>query len=333
MPPKTVKKRQGALTKRSYSKARSSPNWENRPRNRGQRRSATGSITGSARRDAIYTLPLLGTKFEDKRMLYYDYELSLAGTSGILTVSYFRTNDVYDPWQTGSGHQPIGFDQAMLFWEQFAVFSSKISVTFVSDTAIPVRVGVYLSPDTNNPTANEVIENGYVKSSVISGIQTGTSKNITTIDLTCDNMKYYQMSSKETYFANPNFVGTVASSPVEGAYFGVFAFSMATANTFQVYYDVTISYDVRFQEPRKISHSLVQKMIIERDANADVKGEPDSELLRDVVNLTVGESSRKEPSQPAHRLEDTSVACTPLPSVPGPRGFFSWRSPDLTDLK
>ncbi len=211
--------------------------------------------------DAKVALPLFGTEYENRKMLYYDYQLGLAGTAGILTTSYFRTNDLYDPWQSGVGHQPIGFDQVMLMWEQFAVFSSKISVTFVSDTDVPVRVGVFLNPDTTTPTVNDLVENGYVVSKVISGVQTGSARNIATVNLSCDNLKYFQYRTRDEYFANPNFIGNVTTSPTEMAYFGIFAFSMGTATTFQVYYDVTLSYDARFQEPRKLAHSLLAKFL------------------------------------------------------------------------
>lgn len=219
---------------------------------------ATTAIRGSALGDALVALPLLGHKYEIKQMLYYDSRFEMTGAGGILQVHYFRANDVFDPDATGVGHQPVGFDQAMTFWEQFAVFSSKISVTFRSNNADGLRVGVFLNPDQTNPTIQEIMENGYVASDVVVGTSSvglgyHTFKRI---DMTCSNVKYFQMRSKEEYFANPNFIGTVASTPSELVYFGVFAFNNLTTTTTDVLFDVELSYDVRFQEPRKVLPSL-----------------------------------------------------------------------------
>jgi len=225
---------------------------------------ATVSVRGSAFGDTLTSLPLLGTKFEVRRMLYYDSRFEMTQASGLLTVHYFRANDVYDPDSSGVGHQPIGFDQAMLFWEQFAVFSSKISVTFRSNTTDSMRVGVFLNPDQTNPTIQQLMENGYCKSAVVQGAASASSISgyhaVKTVNLTCDNVRYFQMKNKEAYFSNPNFIGNVASSPVELVYFGVFAFNQVNANPIDVFFDVELSYDVRFQEPRKLLPSLIKAM-------------------------------------------------------------------------
>ncbi len=224
-------------------------------------RPATTGIRGTAQGDALTALPLLGHKFEVKRMLYYDSRFEMTGAGGVLQTHYFRANDVYDPDATGTGHQPIGFDQAMLFWEQFAVFSSKITVTFRSNQADGLRVGVFLNPDQTNPTIQQIMENGYVKSDVVCGT-TSVGLGFHTykrINMACDNVKYFQMKNKEAYFSNPNFIGNAASTPTELVYFGVFAFNQLTTNTTDVLFDVELSYDVRFQEPRKITSSLITR--------------------------------------------------------------------------
>jgi hypothetical protein len=220
---------------------------------------ATMSIRGSARADQKFALPLLGDKFENKRMLYYDNGFSLAGTSGILQTHYFRCNDVYDPDATGGGHQPIGFDQAMLFWEQFCVFSSKITVTFMNNSNNTTRVGIFLNPDQTNPSSiDDLMENGYLVTGLVSGSSTYGGKGVTTtLTLTFDAPRYFSSKSREEYFANPNFTGTSAASPAEMAYFGVFGWDFGVTTTYQTYYDVTLSYDVRFWEPRKIDSSFL----------------------------------------------------------------------------
>ncbi len=189
-------------------------------------------------------------------MLYYEMQIPLAGASGILDTHYFSANAVYDPDITGTGHQPIGFDQAMLFYEQWVVLSSKITVSFYNNAAAYTRVGVFLNPDTNNPTIYGVMENGYMRSNVVSGTAIGAEHNQKVVSLSCDSVAYFNSKTRNEHMMRDTFTGTAAANCTEQVYYGLFAFCAASATTTEVYADVEISYDVRFWEPRKLASSL-----------------------------------------------------------------------------
>jgi len=221
------------------------------------RGTATTSIRGTAQGDTISALPLLGTKFENKRMLYYEYGLELKDGAGLIDTWFFGANDVYDPDTTGTGHQVIGFDQAMLFWEQFVVYSAKISISFVSNSNAALRVGVFLNADTVTPsTRGELIENGFNKSVLVFGSDSGAEHTVHRINFTANNIKYFGQKGYSNYMSNSVFTGTAAASPSERNYFGVFAYCMTGSVNYSVLFDVIISFDVQFWEPRKISQSL-----------------------------------------------------------------------------
>ena len=222
---------------------------------------ATTKVHGTAVADQLRQLPLLGDHFENRSMLYYDTDFEFVGTGGILKTHYFRANDLFDPDAAAGGHQPVGFDQAMLFWEQFAVFSAKITVTFQSNSNVWVKAGIFLNPDTVDPgTKGEIMENGYVKYCDLFGASDASSggafHTLKRVTMTVDNPRYFSSKNREFYFSNSNFTGTVAGSPAEMNYFGVFAFTHG-ATTYDVIFDVVISYDARFWEPRKVAPSLI----------------------------------------------------------------------------
>jgi len=199
-------------------------------------------------------------------MLYYDTKFELQSSSGLLQVWFFRANDVFDPDASGTGHQPIGFDQAMLFWEQWCVFSSKITVNFMNNANNCSKVGIFMSPDTAVPSSNaDLMENGLLVHDLVFGTSTTTAggayHTIAQCSLTCDNVRYFSSKNKETYFANPNFTGTAGGSCAEGNYFGVFMFGFNNNNATDVFFDVSLSYDVRFWEPRKIATSLLHEAV------------------------------------------------------------------------
>lgn len=234
---------------------------------------ATTSIRGSAMHDLIAARPLMGAKFENRRMVYYDDNMELKESSGLLQTHFFRANDAYDPDAETGGHQPIGFDQAMLNFEQFLVPHAKITVRFISNSPAAICVGVFLSPDTTPPGTNgDLMENGDLKSTLLYGASTstfgGASNTVKTVSLTCDNAKYFSQRGLVGYQSNSVFSGTAASSPSEMNYFGIFAFCMTGAVAYSVVYDVTLSYDVIFWEPRKVSQSLSAEVL-----RATIEGE------------------------------------------------------------
>jgi len=262
-------------------KSRKNPKNERRSKRKSKAYDRAGAVSatrggGDALRDARNKLPLLGNQFEDKKMLYYEYGINLAGVAGILDTHYISANAVYDPDITGTGHQPIGFDQAMLFYEQWVVFRSVITVTFLSNsvTSTLSRCGVFLNPDTVNPSIYQVMENGYMKSAVITGTG-GTSAGahaIKKVSLSCDSVAYFNSKTRNDHFMRDVFSGTAAANCAEQVYFALFAFNAASATTYDIYCDVEISYDVRFWEPRKLSVSML-KALGEALAD-DGKGKP-----------------------------------------------------------
>lgn len=259
MPPKSNRSKTRRRKNRSNRSSSSKSISNSKPATRGPK--------GTARSDQITTLPLLGNHFEDRRMLYYDNAFQLSHMSGFLTCYFFRANDLYDPDFSGTGHQPVGFDQAMLFWEQFCVFSSKISVRFMSNSSNAVVCGVFLSPDTVVPASiADLQQNGYIKQTMIMGATndstSGGGKHVlSSTSISMDSVRYFSSSNRETYFANPNFTGNAASSPTELVYFGIFAYTFNLSSMYDTYFDVTISYDARFWEPRKVASSLLHSLI------------------------------------------------------------------------
>jgi hypothetical protein len=52
----------------------------------------------------------------------------------------FRANSLFDPNQTGSGAQPVGYDQLSGFYNSWFVVSSRIEVTVINNnSSIPIQ--------------------------------------------------------------------------------------------------------------------------------------------------------------------------------------------------
>lgn len=80
------------------------------------------------------------------------YTLSTSGTAPVGNI--FRMNSVFDPDFTGTGHQPLYFDQFAAVYSRYSVLGSKITATYSqssSDTDLspkgPYRIGITSNND------------------------------------------------------------------------------------------------------------------------------------------------------------------------------------------
>jgi len=63
------------------------------------------------------TMPIFSAK-TTRALRYSDY-FQLTTTSGAVSTYVFAANGLYDPNITGTGHQPMGFDQLLQFYNHY----------------------------------------------------------------------------------------------------------------------------------------------------------------------------------------------------------------------
>jgi hypothetical protein len=76
----------------------------------------------------------------------YVESIVLNAATGSLGTYVYRTNSLFDPNLTGTGHQPYGFDQFKAYYATYLVTASQITVECVVGTASSL-VGVTCSTD------------------------------------------------------------------------------------------------------------------------------------------------------------------------------------------
>lgn len=173
------------------------------------------------------------------------------GALGAPNAYVFTANGMYDPNITSTGHQPMGFDQMMLFYEHYTVTKSKITVNFINtDSLNAVMVGILIAPDATVGTSSDtLLENGmYVKKL----LTTPTSGGSQTGSLTC-TANISKINGKKDVKSENDFRGDLTSNPVEQTYFHIFAYNpFAKTQCTGLYFEVLIEYDAIFTEPRKM---------------------------------------------------------------------------------
>lgn len=178
------------------------------------------------------------------------------GAAGVMATYNFRCNGMFDPDQSGVGHQPMYFDQMMAIYDHYTVIGAKIRVTFAqadttpttAQTRIPVLCGVFVNDDsTTTPGINGVLENALMSAKTFN-LNAGSA-------LTCK----MGWSAKKVFggsvLGNASLVGTATVNPAEEQFFTLFLDSAAMLDSTDVYYRVQIDYIAVFTELKDIATS------------------------------------------------------------------------------
>jgi hypothetical protein len=178
-----------------------------------------------------------------KRMIVthkYVEVVQLAATAGLPATYIFSANGMYDPNITGTGHQPMYFDNLCAIYDHYTVFRSRIKYQVVSQAHF--RCAAYIDDD---PT---VVTDPTAAAEQPSGAKFALSPYSTTTPYKT------QLSWKAAdYFGgdvwdNDALSGTNAANPVEQSYFVIQLQEAAGAGTVNASVAVEIEYEAGWDE-------------------------------------------------------------------------------------
>lgn len=190
-----------------------------------------------------------------KAFLTYFNTIGSVSSSGFSVSSYvFTANGLYDPDITGTGHQPMGFDQLMVFYEHYTVLRAKITVDYLWNTGSGTN-WIALSTRADNTVITDptvLIESGLVDYHMISeNLANPMSRHrlVRTVDIK-------KFGGVDDLMDNENYRGSVAANPTEQTYFHVSAWNPAGVSS-TINFTVLIEFEAMFTEPRPPTVSLL----------------------------------------------------------------------------
>jgi len=193
----------------------------------------------------VRQIPLFGLRTR-KRMQYFE-SVAVTGTASQVYTYIYSANGVYDPNITGTGHNPMGFDQMMLFYNHYTVMGSKIRVVYQNTGTVDTHVGLSVSGSTSASTDYvTMIENGDLIYTILT--PTGIAGSVATLR---SSSKAADFQGLQYVMDDPDMRGDAASNPVEQLYYYISIWNPANATVPSVLIDVYIEYDVMYHEPRK----------------------------------------------------------------------------------
>jgi len=243
-----------------------------KPANQNTSRSRVGETPARVRGPTIQqTLleapPLFGASRVHTGMLYYEQDIKLSHATGAKQDYFIFANSLYDPNSTGTGHQPMGFDQLMLYFEHYCVFAARIKADFLNQSdptglGASAIVGVYLSPDAVASTdVQKAIENGLIKTTIVGAAGSDSSgvHHIKSVSMDVDVRKYFGRNKNvRQLIEDTDLAGSATASPIEGVYFGITAWGFPQGQDMVLQVAFTVEFDALFYEPRKVSVSFLK---------------------------------------------------------------------------
>lgn len=167
---------------------------------------------------------------------------SMASSAGSLVRHAWCANSVYDPDFTGTGHQPLYYDQYTAIYDQYVVLGSKITITFANrDTAKNAIIGIVGEDDgTASPTIDTLMECNNSISTILPPAGAGTVE----LSLTFEPQEVFGVDAKSDGFSQTS----VGTSPTEAFYWVMFHVPTDGTSTQTCDCKVEIEYTVKYAE-------------------------------------------------------------------------------------
>lgn len=181
--------------------------------------------------------------------------LSAENITGLTGSEYaWRLNSLYDPDFTGVGHQPLGFDQMVLFYNNYTVYKVNMTVKIMhsTGTAPCIVFGTKNSQSNYTPgsqTPADVAEkNGYMcMKAKGDNDEMSYSKEVWVADV--DGIPRSQIYNDLTY------QGSATTSPIRTPYFGVACGTIDANPPASCYVWVCLEFSTVWTNPKVLAQS------------------------------------------------------------------------------
>lgn len=188
------------------------------------------------------------------KLKYSGVHTLAVGAAGILgSIQEYNLNSVYDPDETGGGHQCYGFDTMATIYSRYKVTGCKVEITFNDPTIDAMAIAYQL---TNPSTASETIAS--LSPYQVQERQMGGTFTINNTGSQERKKRFYVPMWKASgltklqFDADPdNYTAGVGGDPGSKIQFQVACADIRGGSSGSVMYEIRLTYDVMFYQ-RKI---------------------------------------------------------------------------------
>lgn len=185
------------------------------------------------------------------KMKYHDTFVTTA--AGVPAIHYFRTS-IFDPDESGGGHQPMGRDEYSQLYNRYRVNGIGYTATAINEsTSQQQDVVVIPKPNATAITSpTQLWELAYSKPRVI--CPEGSGRNVTTFRGYLSASRILGVS-KEQYRTNSAYSSQMATNPTTTARLHFYSMPSDLASTSTVRWKVTLTYYCELFDRHTLSSS------------------------------------------------------------------------------
>lgn len=189
-----------------------------------------------------YVYRFKGLGFPDRFRTFLEYtQLQLALISSATSGNYtFSGNSVFDPDTSGTGHQPLYFDQMVAIYNRYRVFASKLKFELLSATS-SAAISITPTTDSARPTSIDIAwETPYTMEIPISSSVFRTVRHAL-----METQKLWGMGSVTQ---DDVFSAVFSANPLRQWYWKIWAVSSDGSTSMTLRCNISVTYDVEFSE-------------------------------------------------------------------------------------
>ncbi len=172
-------------------------------------------------------------------------EQRLRGPGTTVDNYVYRANSVFDPDLTGTGHQPMGFDQLAALYNRYRVTAVKYSITIANLTAEPMQFVIVAKNDTANLiSVDQAHELPFSRAITVGGINGGQA--VRTISAWVSNRAVTGVSASK--YKDNQYAAIVTANPTEAIGLVMRALSLDAATNLNYNITVALTYNTVFYD-------------------------------------------------------------------------------------
>lgn len=189
--------------------------------------------------------------------LRYVETISINATTGLAGTYKFKANDIFDPNNTGAGHQPYGHDELASMYINYTVIGSKCTAKFFSGSnsiaLSAANVGILLKDEVTTESNTTLwMERPKSRFKTIANNSGGSA--VATMSKNFSAKKFFDV--RDLKDSQDRLGASFGTSPTDSAYFHII---VAPANTAidlaDMYITVVIDYLVICSKPKELIQS------------------------------------------------------------------------------
>lgn len=198
--------------------------------------------------------PMLGKKVRTSLKYTEVVNLAHGAVNGLPGVYVFSANGMYDPNNSGLGHQPRGFDQLNAMYDHYTVLGATITVRFTNQSTSG-RDYCFIHTRDRDSTVSDYRDIFEDRESVISykpvlRLSTADEAGEAMSTSLTHSTNISKFLGRSSIMSDPQCKGSGGANPTEQVYFHVGIVNPLDASVGSVDAVVTIEYDAVFHEPK-----------------------------------------------------------------------------------